>query len=281
MKPHEKEHLVRDYLLGKLNAADKQAFEAALAADAALARETALQRAEMEAAETLLAEEARQWFRAWDAPPAPQPPVFAKKAFWAASLAVVGAASAWLFFSKTNAEPVPQPAPKMEQTPPAAPPKSPPAPVAAAPKQPARRAPNYLALAEKFHQEPLLANVRAGAADTSASALSRAKAAYLAGDFAQALALADGAGEEQRQSAAFLAAHALFHLHRFSEAEIKFVALAEAGSRQYSHASAWGAALSGLANPARRKAGLVRLDAILQQPEHPYFRQARALKNAL
>ncbi len=285
------ERLLRDYLLGKLPPADREQLERHCAADPELAQNLRLLRAEIAVEESLIAAESRAWMQEWQQ--TPQPFFFKSGAGrWLLTLVAVAGLSAlaWLLWPRPapeNLQPAapeptqPAPAPGRSSEPVAATPTPPPAPQA--PPAPPRT--DYLALARRLAEGPVLPDVRRlPAADPAAQAspLQQARTAYAAGAYEQALEYLAQVDSSQGQSAAFLQAHALFQLRRFDEAAGRFSQLIEANSRQYRYAAEWGLLLCRLAEYPRHQPEVrQRLAALLARPQHPYFQPAKQLEKAL
>ena len=293
MSHNTPDNLIKAYLNGTLQGPERANFEAALAADPQLTESLALARAEMAAAELLLAADTRALFNEWQQPRRVAT-INSRAVSWIAPLAasiLLLFAATWLFHRQDGA-----PAMSAEQTPPPAPQETP-APAApsahvqppadvSAPENPAPTPPatpkNYPAMARQQMPGPLTTNLRKPASDSVASAYQRAQTAYAEGDYRRALDLLAQVDSARMQSATFLAAHALFRLDRFEEAETQFARLVEWKSRQYRFDSEWGLLMCRLADfPRRKKAVWQQLDDILNKPEHPYFPTAQALKKAL
>lgn len=283
------ERLLRDYLLGKLPLAVREQLERQCATDPDLVQTLRLLRAEIAVEESLIAAEARAWMQEWQQTPQP---FFFKQRTGRYLLALAAAAGltalAWLLW--------PRPAP--EKAPPAAPEPTHPAPgrrsepVATSPNPrpapqhtPAPLRTDYLALARRFAEGPVLSDARRlPPVDPAApsSPLQQSQAAYAAGAYEQALEYLAQVDSSQGQSAAFLEAHALFQLRRFDEAAGRFSRLIEINSRQYRYAAEWGLLLCRLAEYPQRRAEVRRLlAALLANPQHPYFQQAKQLGKAL
>lgn len=293
MNTHPSDDLIQNYLRGRLPGAERDQFEQQLKADPALAEAVAQQLAELAAAEQLIAAETRAWMREWQKP---AQPVFRVNRFWGLAAAV--AAGALLLIAAIYLFNQPEPIPK-EQADQVAPPvekpivdETPPPPVSAPQLQPAPAqkpvatrpaTPNYIAEARQYFQEPVLSDVRRTTrADSTRSLIRQAQAAYAAGDYQRTLDLLAQTDSTRMQTATFLEAHALFHLNRFAEAETRFENLVVQNSRQFRYPAEWGLLMCRLANfPNRRQAFQQQLDALLTNPQHPYFDQAKNLESAL
>lgn len=290
MKDNTPNDLIKAYLKGTLSGPERENFETSLAGDPDLAEAVALGRAEMAAAELLIAAETRAMFQEWQHPRRAvlNPHTIAWLAPLAASILLLFAAT-WLFYRLDG-----PPAMSVEQTPPPAPPETPvpTAPSAEvqtpaatpAPENPAQRPTpkNYRAMARQQMPAPLKTNLRKPASDSIVSAYQRAQTAYAEGDYRRTLDLLAQVDSARIQSATFLAAHALFRMDRFEEAENEFARLLQWKSRQYRYDSEWGLLMCRLADfPRRKNAVWQQLDDILNNPEHPYFPTAQALKKTL
>jgi len=288
MNTHQFENLIQNYLRGRMSAAEREQFEQQLETESGLAEELALQRAEMAASERLLESETREWFREWQQPAQS----FHRRnlTLWLAAFAAgafVLVAAVYLLNRPGSPPPnralqpplpVDTPAVKQSPEPSTAPPPAPAEkPVAAKPT-----GANYFALATRNFQEPVLPGTRQLTADSAAGIIRRAQAAYTAGDYRGTLALLAQADSARAQSATFLEAHALFHLKQFAEAEARFESLVAANSRQFRYPAEWGLLMCRLANfPNREQEFRHQLDAMLANPQHPYFEQAKNLESAL
>ena len=288
MKENNPDDPVGAYLKGMMPRAEMDDFEKRIASDPLLAQEVALRRAEMAASELLIASETRLLFREWQQ----KNPRF--NAFWRNRTAILMlglfsgvfllVAAIWIVRHTTGAPP----AEKSEQ-PPQAPPPAAPAPsgpsVNAFPEKnalPGHPASYYRALAAEGLPEPVLSSLRKPSADSVAGVFRRAQQAYEAGDFNLTLDLLEQTDSSRLQSATFLAAHALFRLQRFGEAEARFNRLVAWNSRQFRFQSEWGMLMCRLADfPRREKEVRQQLNGILQHPEHPYFGQAKNLQKTL
>lgn len=276
--------LIRAYLKGQLEDTALQDFEQRLQTEASLPRTLALHRTEMAAAELLIAAEAREWFKTWQSAPPP-----AKKntlntiLFWLLGGSLFLAVLLWLWpsFSKQT----PLPTPPSEKAKPLEQPTPKPAPEIAqpttAPKPPRMSppAPSYTALALRQLPDPVRTAFRRTKKDTLAlSPLRRAQDAFVAGDYTETLVLLALTDSSQAQSAAFLAAHALFRLKKFGEASKIFTSLIGQNSRQYKFQSEWGLLMCRLTDlPQGEKAFRQQLNGILENPDHPYYNQAKRL----
>ncbi|MEZ4941449.1 MAG: hypothetical protein R3D58_11285 [Saprospiraceae bacterium] len=290
MNTHPSDKLIQDYLRGRMPAAERDQFEQQLESDPELAEEVALQRAELAAAERLIESETRAWMREWQQPA--QPAFRAARFWWLAAVAagaVLLIAAIYVFRQpgtttpKDQAEQVAPPAnnPIATETLPAPVPAPQPAP-AQKPVATNPAAPNYLAEARLHFQEPVLSDVRRTNTDSVVSLIRQAQAAYAAADYRRTLDLLAQTDSTRLQSATFLEAHALFHLDRFAEAEARFESLIAQNSRQFRYPAEWGLLICRLANfPKREQVFQQQLDALLDNPQHPYFEQAKNLESAL
>jgi hypothetical protein len=280
--------LLQAYLQGKLSAEERALLEEKIGSDPDLARTVALLRAEMAASELLIAEETRQMFQQWKKPRR----ALNRPISWIAGLGAVLALLAIAVWQTTRPTATPAPAVNPEPTPAELPGPASPTPIAqppavqqSRPDKPvatARPGSSYRKLAGLFFEEPALSNFRQVPTDSILSIFSQAQQAYTAGNYQQTLDLLAQTDSTRRQSATFLRANALFHLGRFAAAEAQFATLVDQNSRQYRYPAEWGMLLCRLANtPNREQAFRQQLDAILQQPEHPYFEQAKKLKKEI
>lgn len=283
MKEKIPDDLLQAYLQGKLAAQERVLLEEKIGSDPDLARTVALRRAEMAASELLIAEETRQMFQEWKNLPRTQ----GRLILWIIGLGTILALLAIALWQATRSTATPAPAvhQKPTATEPVAPNTQPPAAQQSRPEKPAataRLSSNYRTLAGLFFEEPALPNFRQVPTDSTLSIFSQAQQAYTAGNYRQTLDLLALTDSTRRQSATFLRANALFHLGRFAAAEAQFATLVDQNSRQYRYPAEWGLLLCRLANtPNREQAFRQQLDAILQQPEHPYFEQAKKLKKEI
>lgn len=293
MSTHPSEKLIQNYLRGQLPADERDQFEKQLKTDPALAEEVAQQLAELAAAEQLIASETRAWMQEWQKP---AQPVFRVNRFgWLAAIAAGALLLIAAIYLFRQSEAVPQeqadqkapavekpivnevpPVPAVEPQPQPAPAEKP---VATTPKP---ATPNYLAEARQYFQEPVLSDIRRTGTDNNVSLIRQAQAAYAATDYQRTLDLLAQTDSLRQQSATFLEAHALFHLNRFAAAETSFEKLVVQNSRQFRYPAEWGLLICRLANfPNRQQAFQQQFEALLNNPQHPYFEQAKNLENAL
>ncbi len=280
MNQNERHQSIRAYLLERMPAADREAFEAAMAADPVLAQDVALQVGEIEIGEMLLEEQARGWIAAHRRQRTAWGLFWSKKqvvvTLLAATIALVLAAVWWFRTPETARDTPPVIA---HQTPP---------PVTTAPNgDTAPTAPvrppsdRYLALARENFQEPPLHTLRTPAPANAASFYRQAEQAYGRGEYQRTLDLLARTDSTQQQLAAFLKAHALFHLGRFQAAAGQFSFLVDSNSRQFRYDSEWGLALCRLAEKTTRQKALDLLQYMAGQPDHPYAERAQALLKTL
>jgi hypothetical protein len=285
MKEEIPDDLTRAWLNGQLAPAEREKMERLLDSDPSLAAGMARRRAEMAVSELLIAAETRNLFREWRAE-SPQPLPGVKPAVWLAGIVagfVLMAVAVWLvcFPPGAPALPAENPSPKLQPTPPASS-----APIAAAPAEKPAATPaasiNYRALATRYLPDPTFSKLRRTTVDTAASPYRQAQRAFEAGDYRRTIGLLAQTDSTQQQSAAFLSAHALFRLQRFAEAEAQFARLVEGNSRQYRFASEWAVLMCRLADFANHhKEARQQLDSILNNPEHPYYEQAKQLRQKM
>lgn len=291
MEVNERYELVKAYLSGHMAPAERERFEARLPSDPALVEELDLQRAETAARELLLASEARAFFREWGQERPSEGWLHSRRLLgWLAGIALLVLVLAAVWWRGSGTSEVRQdalpPATVPPEVVPPAPKAEPSVPIAREmpkpPVRPRKQQESHTRLALQYFQEPALTNLRQPAQTGNASAIRQAQLAYAAGNYAQTLDLLAQVDSTRRQSADFLAANALFHLGRYDEAASRFHDLIDQNSRQYRYAAEWGLLLCRLAHseeelPVFRE----QLSAILEQPEHPYYEQAKALKQAL
>jgi hypothetical protein len=286
MKEKIPDDLLQAYLQGKLSAQERILLEEKISDDPDLARAVALHRAEMAASELIIAEETRQLFQEWKKPRR----TLNNPMSWITGLGAILALLAIAVWQTTRPTATPAPAANPNPTPtespsPATPMAEPPAAQQSRPNQPvatARPGSSYRKLAGLFFEEPALSNFRQVPTDSILSIFSQAQQAYTAGSYQQTLDLLAQTDSTRRQSATFLRANALFHLGRFAAAEAQFATLVDQNSRQYRYPAEWGLLLCRLANtPNREQVFRQQLDAMLLQPEHPYFEQAKKLKKEI
>lgn len=285
MKEDNPDDPVGAYLKGKMTRAGQENFEKRIGSDPLLAQEVALRRAEMAASELLIASETRLLFREWQQKNPRldafwrNKPVIRMLGLFSGILLLV--AAIWIVRHAIDASP----ADKSEQPPQAQAPAPPSPTVNAFPEKtvaPGHPASYYRALAAGGLPDPVLSSLRKPSADTVAGVFRRAQQAYEAGNFNLALDLLAQTDSSRLQSATFLAAHALFRLRRFGEAEARFSRLVAWNSRQFRFQSEWGVLMCRLADfPRREKEVRQQLNGILQHPEHPYFGQAKDLQKTL
>ena len=284
MNHNAPDELLRAYLKGTLAQAEKKALEDRLAEDDGLAQALDLERAEMAAAELLIAAETRQYFAEWATDrrrTALQIRPLLGLVGLAASLLLLFAAIQWLYqppqqqAGATPPQPAPQPLPSVEPLPP-------PDRLPSHSTRPPEKLPDYLSLARQQLPAPLLTNLRQNSADSSLSSFEQAQLAFSKGYFQQTLDLLDHTDSTRRQATTFLEAHALFQLGRYAEAELRFAQLVRQNSRQFRFQSEWAVLMCRLANYTQQPASArQQLDAILAQPQHPYFEKAQALQKIL
>lgn len=276
---------IKNYLQGRLSAPERAALEVLVASDPDLAQRVALLRAEMAAAELLIAEDTRQLFQTWGKQP--RRTLLGKMPLlWSVgtiAVLLLLAIATWLTTRPTNTKTPPPPKANTQhpQAAPVPPPDRPRQPIAQVPPTTAPRhsATDYRALAAQNLYDPVLPNFRHAATDTADAPIAQAQQAFSAGNYEQTLRQLAQADSTHSQTTAFLAAHALFRLGRFGEAAEQFAALAAQRSRQYRYAAEWGLLLCRMAElPEQEAAFRQQLDALLAQPEHPYSEQAKALE---
>lgn len=285
MTQEPSEETIRAYLKGGLPPNERQAFESELTRDAALAEKTSLMSAEMAAAEWLIAEENRALFAQWKVEKQQKVPnrTLDKFSTWillAFCLAVLSVAFWYLrpirpstpatpstpVLPQANQEKIPAVEEKNDVDLPVQPPAG-------------RR---YLALARRHYSEPVLTTLRRSQTDTTKTPFILAREAYAAGNYEQALGLLEQVDSTRRQAADFLAAHALYHLGKYRDAEKTFENVVASGSKQYRYPGEWSMLVCRLAQLPLRKAVFEKqLDDILKNPDHPYFQQAENLKKDL
>ena len=285
MKEPVPDEQIRAYLKGRLEGPALRQFERLLDDNADLTRSLALRRAEMAASELLIASETREWFKTWgEEMPPPQKSALKSVVLWILGSGLFLTVLLWAIWPQTppNTTDTPSVVKPSEGSMPKVSPKTTLPSAAAVPTKPDQRRPAaqaYVAMALQQLPNPVRSNVRRSGPDTTIGALRKAQLAFADGDYPQTLALLAQTDSAQAQSAAFLAAHALFRLKRFDEAEARFAELMDRNSRQYKFQSEWGLLMCRLAGlPDEKKAFHDQLDAILKQKDHPYFNQAEALK---
>jgi len=286
MKEQTSDEQIKNYLQGRLDPAGRAAFEKKLDSDPELAQRAALLRAEMAAAELLIAEDTRQLFQTWRAKKQ-RSQLGGKHIRWIIGLCATLLALAgivWCFSDRPAQAPdLPaQTPPPAEQRPhPALPQASEPE-TEHVPERPvasSHRPKDYRRRAGLLLPDPVLPNYRRAPSEVSDDPVSQAQQAYAAGDYTAALDHLAQADSTHSQAAAFLSAHALFRLERYGEAAEQFAALAEQRSRQYRFAAEWGLLLCRYAElPDQAPAFQQQLQAILAQPDHPYIEKAQELK---
>lgn len=289
MKEKTQEELVRDYLHGKLSPTDRDVFQNRLQTDPALAQELALQRAEMAASELLIGAETRYLFGQWRTEKQARngfPSL--KSLLWLGGIAATVLfifAAIRLFYPVSAGQtenrttpPIPSETPAIQN-----PSRQPGQTAGALPEKPAVQIPkDYRQLAAQLLPEPMLSTLRRIPADSSVSVFYRAEQAYSRGDYSETLALLDQTDSARWQATAFLSAHALFKLRRYTEAETRFDRLVASNSRQFRYPAEWGVLMCRLAGlPKREKEFRDQLNGILAMPEHPYFEQAQTLEKKL
>ncbi len=299
MKDHIFSDLVRDYLKGNLSMVEMERFEQALFADRDLQKEVALQRAEMEAGEGLLAEETRHLFKHWKSeavvPSANQSNL--KPIYWVALILGLCLLTGELYtiFQVPEGTPPANTAPVQQQivaptrdenTPVSVPGITPEQDLKTTPstdqKKSAKHPTEYAALALKHFKEPVFSNFRSGSRDTASGPFEKAQAAYLAAQYEEVLRLLKQPLPQQQQSADFLSACAFFHLKRYEEAAAQFSTLIAANSRKYKFQSEWSLLLCRVAvYPKYKMETLKQLDDMNASPDHPYYEPAKRLKKSL
>lgn len=285
MTADEQDKQIRDYLKGRLSGEERAAFESRLRQDAALTARLELLRAEMAAAELLIAEDTRALFEHWRQERPNKEAFWRRPRFWYATfvLTAVLVLGAWWFYTAKEPEP-PVELPLREQRSPVQEEKKsvPVAPTATAPAARRPKKTDYIALADRYFQEPVQPTVRRPLADTTLSPLRSAQEAYGQGRYEEALEWLAQVDSTRGQSAAYWQANALYHLRRFAEAEAAFAQLVADNSRQYRYASEWGMLMCRLAVlPKEKDLFEKQLQAIIADPKHPYAGQAVQLDAAI
>lgn len=275
---------IEDYNLGLMSVEQTSQFEAAMRADEELAAAVRAHRAEWEMqelfAENLLRAEIRQRFL--ESPPEPDIPP--KDRSWLSrnwkyalpALLILGGAGFFIFKNKpapTEALPPNAPAPTAPapDTGQPAPPERPIAqqPVSDPPATDSRR----LALAA-YRVPDGLSGVRGAAGD--ADTLTLASKAFSQKNYRRALLLLSKLPDSDQQEALSLRAHAHFGAGDFAAASRDFADLEAEGI--YRREAQWFGLLARMASPgADKKVWLKQLEAIRQQPAHPYQREAKQL----
>lgn len=288
MTKREFETAIDDFVLGRLSPADRQRFEAAMAADPAL-QDAVWQRRITWESEELLAEKAlraqiRQAFLENET--GNSTPKNTKK-WWplllvAAALAITG----WLLFDAQTSKPVPSKQPDTAPSPTGQPhPVAPPPSQAPADSVPASLPPrpvaqqdnksNYQVLALSAYQLPeQLTGTRGDTA--SDDTVSLAAAAFSQKNYRQVVRLLAVLPQSSKQEALSLRAHARFLMGNYAAAKTDFALLLDGGV--YQRDAEWYGLLAALSQPSPNlKAALKQLDGIRKDVNHPYKDAAQAL----
>ncbi len=275
---------IRAYLLGKLPPSKKKELERMLRDEPEFVTRMALLRAEMASAELLIAADTRQLLQQWRTEKPPETLGINRPSWMLLLATALFVVLLILLFrhqspSSPNATPSPLPSPAAGQPVPDT------LPTLQLPRAtaPAKKPPeNYWAMARQQIQNPLSANLRQPAKDSTLSIFQQAQRAYAAGNYQQTLDLLAKTDSTRQQSATYLSAHALFQLRRFDLATAQFEQLIARNSRQFRFPSEWGLLMCRLADrPRREKEFRQQLNDLLAQPQHPYFEQAKALRQTL
>lgn len=271
--------LIEDYNLGRLKPPQLEAFEAALATDAALAAAVRIHRAEWEMRELLAENTLRAQIRQGFVEQPPHQPWVLKNWKWTLlTLLFLGVAGV-LFFQKT-----PEPTARFPENVPSATPsdtvpvRDSVAPLPSKPDVPERPTPADLrkyAMAAYEMPESLSGLRGAGSEDT----LGLAQAAFAEKNYRRVLQLLNVLPAEERQEALLLRAHAAFGAGQFDFAFGDFNQL-KAGNI-YRREAQWFFVLSGMAgreeNNGNQNMWLLQLNDIRKDSKHPYQKQAEAL----
>ncbi len=278
MKETLSDEEIRAFLKGRGEPEERAAFAERLAIEPELAQQTARLRIEMAVSELLIAEETRALLQRWREQKRQGAFIGTRPRLIAAVLAMLLMLAGALWYFLTPPVPTPPPAEQHHRSTPqqALEPES--EPIAQGPVTSSRRAEDYRRRAGRLLPDPPLPNFRHAPSAGSDDPVAKAQRAYAVGDYAAALNLLAQADSTRHQTAAFWAAHALFRLERYDEAAERFAALIAQGSRQYRYAAEWGLLLCYYAQfPTQTPAFRQQLQAILAQPNHPYFEQAKEI----
>lgn len=307
---------ISEYVKGQLPEELRQDFEAALAQDAELAEDVALERELIEAMQESDILELRAKLKASaatapDKPDQPGPDV-RNWIIWIVLILALLVGGFFLFntfLPKQTTVPAPEmnspgettPA-ESEAAPPPATPKAPksiqspiqppveqgPSPTEQAPAAPIAEQTtpipaqhnNYLAMAQqRYEQQPYTITLRGEPATSNEERMLKAEQAYLKGDYEAVADLLATPVEGYRSNSNKLKAHALFRTGKYAEAATSFETLR---SGFYKYDAEWYLLLCQLAQlPASEAAFQQLLTSISENPSHAFHQKALELKKAL
>ncbi|MBL7782118.1 MAG: hypothetical protein JNM22_12925 [Saprospiraceae bacterium] len=305
---------IDDYLHGRLSAADRAAFEADLAADAALAALVQQQRRENMALEVLNERDLRTRMSAWErdlpATPVLQPAGGRYRLRWIgwAAAAVVLLIAGWWFIRPpqpveapvavqptTPAAPsskTPTPARPNEKTPRAEPEKDvakntprreTPTPQPALPA-PREKTVDYAALADEYYRQSTFFPSNSNSGGTGAASYDRAVQDFKKGKYADLLSQWKRGGKLNTNDLKVkeLVAHSLLKSGQYDEAVNAFREIVNTRRQPYADRAEWALALTYLKQMPGKEALLQKsLDRILARPGHGFYGEAKALKGRL
>lgn len=305
---------IDDYLRGRLTAAELAAFEANLAADAALAALVQQQRRENMALEALSERDLRTRMSAWEreapATPALQPAGGRYRLRWIgwAAAAVVLLMAGWWFFRTpqpveapvavqptipaTPSSKTPTPARPNEKTPAAepekdiaqnAPRRETPTPQPA-PPAPREKTVDYAALADEYYRQNTFFPSNSNSGGTGAASYDRAVQDFKKGKYAELLSQWRRGGKLNANDLKVkeLVAHSLLKSGQYDEAVNTFREIVNTRRQPYADRAEWALALTYLKQMPGKEALLQKsLDRILARPGHGFYGEAKALKGRL
>jgi hypothetical protein len=273
---------IEDYHLGRLSAAESEAFQSALKDDPALAAALRERRLEWEAsellAEQILRAQVRQAFE--EQPPSSSPDTKAPALKWvlpAFLLLLLLAGGIFYIWQSTNTPVTVPVTPQSTPTPVLTPPQddqpqapvTPSKPIAQAPKAPTAR---QLAIAA-YRSPASLTQTRG---NTTSDTLEMAYNAFSEKKYAKVLQLLTNLPEDERQEALSLRAHAHFATAQFVAASRDFDDLMAGGI--YRREAQWFGLLADMSTPASDPTvWKTTLQSIKNDPAHPYQAAAEAL----
>lgn len=302
---------IEDYLHGRLVPAERAAFEADMAADAALAALVQQQRQENTALELLAERDLRTrmstWERQMPAVPTLQPAGGRYRLRWIgwAAAAVVLVVAGWWFIRPAQPVEAPvavQPAPPPSKTPttvrpegktPAANPEKDlakntprretptPQPVIPAPRE---KTVDYAALADEYYRQSTFFPSNSNSGGTGAASYDRAVQDFKKGKYSDLLSQWKKGGKLNANDLKTreLVAHSLLKNGQYDEAVNAFREIINTRSQPYADRAEWALALTYLKQMPGKEALLQKsLDRILARPGHGFYGEAKALKERL
>ena len=305
---------IEDYLRDRLSPSDKAAFEAEMAADAALAALVQRQQQEARALELLAERDLRARMNAWERQmPAALAPAGGRYRLvwmkWAAAALVVIAAGWWIIdrtatrveapvavqpetpeaAPKTTPQSVPAPA-RPQRRPNSQPPKDviadAPKPPATAPKPspsaPAKKSVDYAALADEFYRERDFFPNQSGR--SGAAGYDQALQDFKKGKYSDILPKLRPGGklDSKDLKTKELLAHSLLKSGQYDAAIAAFREIVNTRKQPYADKAEWAMALTYLRQMPGKSAELDRaLSRIVARPGHLFYGSAKALRERL